>query len=74
MLTLTEENRLNLQRHRDKVISKTLAQQAIPIHDDLKETLLDFIKTKKLSIGDLLFSLDRDKRDEISQPNFSSKI
>ena len=55
MLTLTEENRLNLQRHRDKVISKTLAQQAIPIPDDLKETLLDFIKTKKLSIGDLLF-------------------
>lgn len=51
-----------------------LGQQDIPIPDDLKQILLAYIKTKKLSIGDYLFSLARDKREIISQPNFSSKI
>jgi len=51
-----------------------LGQQDIPIPDDLKEILLEYIKAKKLNVGDLLFSLQRDKREEISQPNFSSLI
>jgi len=51
-----------------------LGQQDIPIPDDFKQILLAYIKTKKLSIGDYLFSLARDKREIISQPNFSSKI
>ena len=51
-----------------------LGQQEIPIPDDLKEILLEYIRVKKLEVGDLLFSLQRDKREEISQPNFSSLI
>ena len=52
----------------------TMEQQVVSIPDDLKEILLAYIKTKKLNIGDYLFSLERDKREIISQPNFSSKI
>ena len=54
--------------------AKFMGQQDIPIPDDLKQILLSYIHTKKLKIGDLLFSLQRDKREEISQPNFSSLI
>ena len=54
--------------------AKFFGQQDIPIPDDLKQILLAYIKTKKLNLGDLLFSLQRDKREEISQPNFSSLI
>jgi hypothetical protein len=49
-------------------------QQDIPIPDDLKQILLAYIKSQKLNLGDLLFSLKRDKREEISEPNFSSLI
>jgi len=51
-----------------------LGQQEISIPDDLKQILLEYIKAKKLNVGDLLFSLQRDKREEISQPNFSGLI
>ena len=54
--------------------AKSLQQQIVNIPDDLKEILLSYIKSKKLSVGDYLFHLDRDKREIISQPNFSSKI
>jgi hypothetical protein len=49
----------------------TMAQQDIPIPE---ENLLFYIESKKLNLGDYLFSLERDKRELISQPNFSSKI
>ena len=42
-----------------------MEQQDIPIPDDLKQILISYIKAKKLNVGDLLFSLQRDKRDEI---------
>ena len=54
--------------------AKTLEQQVIPIPDDLKQILQEYIKTKSLNVGDYLFSLRQDKREIISQPNFSSKI
>lgn len=54
--------------------AKSTAQQVISIPDDLKEILLNYIKSKKLNVGDYLFHLDRDKREIISEPNFSSKI
>lgn len=54
--------------------AKSLEQQVVPIPDDLKEILLSYIKSKKLSIGDYLFHLDRSKKEIISQPNFSKKI
>ena len=54
--------------------AKFMGQQDILIPDDLKQILISYIKAKKLNVGDLLFSLQRDKREEISQPNFSSLI
>ena len=54
--------------------AKYMGQQDILIPDDLKQILISYIKAKKLNVGDLLFSLQRDKREEISQPNFSSLI
>ena len=54
--------------------AKYMGQQDISIPDDLKQILMSYIKAKKLNVGDLLFSLQRDKREEISQPNFSSLI
>ena len=54
--------------------AKTLEQQVIPIPDDLKQILQEYIKTKSLNVGDYLFSLQRFNREIISQPNFSSKI
>ena len=54
--------------------AKSTAQQVIYIPDDLKQILITYIKSKKLNVGDYLFSLARDKREIISQPNFSSKI
>jgi hypothetical protein len=54
--------------------AKSFGQQDIPIPDDLKQILLAYIKSQKLNLGDLLFSLKRDKREEISEPNFSSLI
>ena len=54
--------------------AKSTAQQVISIPDDLKDILLKYIKSKKLNVGDYLFHLDRDKREIISEPNFSSKI
>ena len=45
--------------------AKFMEQQDIPIPDDLKQILISYIKAKKLNVGDLLFSLQRDKRDEI---------
>jgi hypothetical protein len=40
----------------------------------LKKILHEYIAIHNLNIGDYLFSLKRDKRELISQPNFSSKI
>ena len=54
--------------------AKYIGQQDILIPDDLKQILISYIKAKNLNVGDLLFSLQRDKREEISQPNFSSLI
>ena len=54
--------------------AQSLGQQEVSIPDDLKQILMSYIKAKKLNVGDLLFSLERDKREEISQPNFSSLI
>ena len=48
--------------------AKSLEQQIVPMPDDLKEILLSYIKSKKLSIGDYLFHLDRSKKEIISQP------
>ena len=53
--------------------AQSLGQQEVLV-PDLKQILLDYIKAKKLNVGDLLFSLQRDKREEISQPNFSNMI
>ena len=52
--------------------AKHLGQQVI--NDDLKEILQKYIATNDLNIGDYLFSLKRDKRELIAEPNFSSKI
>jgi hypothetical protein len=54
--------------------AKSLEQQVVSIPDDLKEILLSYIKSKKLSIGDYLFHLKRSKKEIISQSNFSKKI
>ena len=54
--------------------AQSLGQQEVLVPDDLKQILLDYIKAKKINVGDLLFSLKRDKREEISQPNFSNMI
>jgi hypothetical protein len=54
--------------------AKTFEQQVIPIPDDLKLILVDYINVKGLNVGDLLFSLQRDKQKEISQSSFSSLI
>lgn len=52
----------------------SLGQQIINVPDDLKQILEQYISTNNLNIGDYLFSLKRDKRELIAQPNFSSKI
>lgn len=54
--------------------AKHLGQQVINVPDDLKQILQQYIATNDLNIGDYLFSLKRDKRELIAQPNFSSKI
>jgi len=54
--------------------AKTFKQQIINVPDDLKQILEMYIVTKHLNIGDYLFHLLRDKRELISQPNFSTKI
>jgi hypothetical protein len=54
--------------------AKNLGQQPVIVPDDLKKILHEYIAINNLNIGDYLFSLKRDKRELISQPNFSSKI
>ena len=52
----------------------SLGQHIIIVPDDLKQILQQYIAFNNLNIGDYLFSLKRDKRELIAQPNFSSKI
>jgi hypothetical protein len=54
--------------------AKNLGQHPVNVPDDLKKILHEYIAINNLNIGDYLFSLKRDKRELISQPNFSSKI
>lgn len=54
--------------------AKHLGQHPVNVPDDLKKILHEYIAINKLNIGDYLFSLKRDKRELIAQPNFSSKI
>ena len=54
---------------------KTYGQQVFNIDDkDLNKIIDEYIINNGLKTGDYLFSLDRDKREEISQPNFSKLI
>ena len=49
-------------------------QYTVDVPDDFKFFLQMYITAKKLKVGDYLFSLMRDKRELISQGNFSCKI
>jgi hypothetical protein len=55
--------------------SKTYGQQIFNIDDKNLSNILDeYIMSNGLKENDYLFSLDRDKREVISQPNFSALI
>jgi hypothetical protein len=54
---------------------KKYGQQVFNIDDkELNKIIDEYIINNGLKIGDYLFSLERDKREEISQPNFSKLI
>jgi hypothetical protein len=54
---------------------KTYGQQVIDVEDrHLNIIIEEYILSKKLQAGDLLFSLLRDKREIIKEPVFSKKI
>jgi len=54
---------------------KKYGQQVFNIDDkELNKIIDEYIINNGLKTGDYLFSLERDKREEISQPNFSRMI
>jgi len=53
---------------------KKYKQQKFDIPKDLNQILNDYISSNQLQVGNSLFFLGRDKREVISQPNFSSKV
>jgi len=53
---------------------KTYGKQVFKVPEDLDIVINQYIITKKLKDGDFLFSLMRDKKEPIAEPNFSSKV
>ena len=52
----------------------TYGKQVFKIPDDLDMIINQYITAKKLRNGDFLFSLMRDTKEPISEPNFSPKV
>lgn len=53
---------------------KKYGKQDFIIDSDLDKIINRYINAKKLKNGDYLFSLERDKNEILSQPNFTNKI
>lgn len=58
----------------DYKTSRKYGKQIFNIPDELDNIINKYINIKGLKPNDYLFGLDRDKREYISQPNFSKKI
>lgn len=58
----------------DYKTSTTYGQQVFNIPNELSSIISKYININKLSDGDYLFYLSRDKREIISEPNFSKKV
>ena len=55
--------------------SKTYKQQEINVEDDVLNSIINkYIYSNELKYNDYLLSLNRNKEEIISQPNFSSKV
>jgi hypothetical protein len=58
----------------DYKTSKTYGQQVFNIPDDLDSIISKYITINNLKVNDYLFSLQREKKEVISEGNFSKKI
>ena len=52
----------------------TYGKQIFEVPNDLDMVINQYIITKRLKNGDFLFSLLRDKKEAIAEPNFSAKV
>jgi hypothetical protein len=58
----------------DYKTSRKYGKQVFNIPEDLNQVINKYISMKGLKPNDYLFGLDRDRKEYISQPNFSKKI
>ena len=52
----------------------TYGKQVFKVPEDLDMIINQYITAKKLKNGDFLFSLMRDKKEPLAEPNFSAKV
>ena len=54
--------------------AKVFKKQIVEIPDEIKPLIKEYLTVKKINIGDYVFGLVRNKKEYISQGNFSTKI
>ena len=54
--------------------AKVFKKQIVKIPDEIKPLIKEYLTVKKINIGDYVFGLVRNKKEYISQGNFSTKI
>jgi hypothetical protein len=54
--------------------AKVFKKQVVEIPDEIKALVKEYLITKKINIGDYVFGLVRNKKEYVSQGNFSTKI
>jgi hypothetical protein len=54
--------------------AKVFKKQVVEIPDEIKALVKEYLTAKKINIGDYVFGLVRNKKEYISQGNFSTKI
>ena len=58
----------------DYKTNNTYGKQVFKVPEDLDMVFNQYITSKKLKNGDFLFSLLRDRKEPIAEPNFSAKV
>ena len=58
----------------DYKTNNTYGKQVFKVPEDLDMVINQYITSKKLENGDFLFSLLRDRKEPIAEPNFSAKV
>jgi hypothetical protein len=54
--------------------AKVFKKQVVEIPDEIKALVKEYLPAKKINIGDYVFGLVRNKKEYVSQGNFSTKI